>query len=145
MNFSFFLKLTKWNDWLNFLTCAPIEITIISNGSALVENERKNSSLFLCCVLLTKALVFTRLHTWPDCYYSSRKTNNRERERERLCVRVGRENLRRTIHSHTFRAATHIHIFIHDKPCAAIEVVYNTNPIVNISLNFFFFLLCSHP
>jgi hypothetical protein len=54
-------------------------------------------------------------------------------------VRVGRENLRRTIHSHTFRAATHIHIFIHDKPCAAIEVVYNTNPIVNISLNFFFF------
>ncbi len=52
---------------------------------------------------------------------------------------VGKENLRRTIHSHTFRAVAHIHTFIHDKPCAAIEVVYNTNPIVNISLNFFFF------
>ncbi len=56
---------------------------------------------------------------------------------------VGRENLHRTIQSHTFRAASHIHPFIHDKPCAAIKVVYNTNPIVNISLNFFFFFFCA--
>jgi hypothetical protein len=50
------------NDWLDILSCAPIEMTIISNGIALVENEREKSPLFLCCVLLTKALAYlTRL------------------------------------------------------------------------------------
>jgi hypothetical protein len=60
----FFLSQAHYrNDWLDFLIYTPIEITVISNGSALVENERENSPLFLCYVLLTKALVFTRLHT----------------------------------------------------------------------------------
>ncbi len=50
------------NDWLDILACAPIEMTIISNGIALVENEREKSPLFLRCVLLTKAFAYlTRL------------------------------------------------------------------------------------
>jgi hypothetical protein len=42
----FFLSQAHYqHDWLDFLTYTPIEITVISNGSVLVENERENSPL----------------------------------------------------------------------------------------------------
>jgi hypothetical protein len=67
---SFFLNLTKSNHWLDFLLYKPIEITVISNGSALVENERKKffslsllrsaneSARFYAFAYLTRLLLF---------------------------------------------------------------------------------------
>jgi hypothetical protein len=97
------------------------------------EKKRKFFSLSLLRSVNESARLLACIPDPTAIIKVERERRTRERDRE--------ENLRRTIHSHTLRAAAHIHTFIQGKPCAAVEAVYNTNPIL-IFLSVFF-LFCA--
>ena len=92
---------------------------IISNGIALVENERENSFSLSLLRSANESARFCALTYLTRLLLLKQKEEGQKKEREG----EREKNLRRTMHSHTFRAATHTHTFIHDKPCAVIEAV----------------------
>ena len=137
------------HDWLYGPRRAPIRTTPISNGSVLVEKERRRKFSSLRSVLLrTRAdgclLAHTHARTYLTrrCYSSSRKKNDDDDDREKIGVE------QYTLTPCDQAAYTRTRIFIVGKPCAAaaaaaIEAGHNTRRILAFLARFSPFLPAS--